>query len=56
MTNFTTSDIMKGAGLGLLVGGLAAWAGSSMKGSKKNYKKMAKKAVKSAENFIDTMM
>ena len=56
MMSCTTSDLMKGAGLGLLVGGLAAWAGSSMKGSKKNYKKMAKRAVKSAENFIDTMM
>lgn len=54
--NCTTSDLLKGAGLGLLVGGIAAVMSSSMTGSKKNYKKMAKKAVKSAENFIDTMM
>ena len=52
----TTSDIMKGAGLGIVVGGIAAAIGSSMKGSKTNYKKMAKKAVKTAEQFLDTMM
>lgn len=54
--NMSTSDIMKGAGLGLLVGGIAAWIGGSMKSSKTNYKKMAKRAVKSAESFIDSMM
>lgn len=54
--NCSTSDLMKGAGLGLVVGGMAALLTSSMKGSKMNYKKMAKKAVKSAENFIDSML
>lgn len=54
--SWSTSDIMKGAGLGLLVGGIAAWIGGSIKSPKTNYKKMAKKAVKSAENFIDSMM
>lgn len=55
--NCSSSDLIKGAGLGLAVGCIAAFVGSSMKGTKKtSYKKMAKKAIKSAEQFIDGMM
>ena len=53
---WSASDIVKGAGIGIIVGGIAAAFTSSMRGSKTNYKKMAKKAVKSAENFLDSMM
>ena len=53
----TTSSIMKGVGVGMLVGGATALIGGSMKGSKKiNYKKMANKAMKTANNLMDTFM
>jgi len=45
------SSIAKG------IGGAMTIIGSSMMNSKKaNYKKMAKKAIKSAESFMDSMM
>ncbi len=51
------SSIAKGIGVGMLVGGAMTIIGSSMMNSKKaNYKKMAKKAIKSAESFMDSMM
>lgn len=51
----TTSNIMKGIGVGMLVGGATALIGGSMKSSKKmNYKKMANKAMKTANNIMDT--
>lgn len=51
------SSIAKGIGVGMLVSGVMTIIGSSMMNSKKaNYKKMAKKAIKSAESFMDSMM
>ena len=51
------ASIAKGIGVGMLVGGAMTIIGSSMMNSKKaNYKKMAKKAIKSAESFMDSMM
>ncbi len=51
------SSIAKGIGVGMLVGGAMTIIGSSMMNSKKaNYKKMAKKAIKSAESFMDSVM
>ena len=51
------SSIAKGIGVGMLVGGAMTIIGSSMMNSKKtNYKKMAKKAIKSAESIMDSMM
>ncbi|MEE1064778.1 MAG: hypothetical protein UH249_01450 [Acutalibacteraceae bacterium] len=56
MTN-TTSNLMKGIGVGMLVGGATALIGGSMKNSKKmNYKKMANKAMKTANNLMDSFM
>lgn len=53
----STSSIMKGIGVGMLVGGATALISGSMWGSgKSKYKKMAKKAVKSAEQFMDSIM
>lgn len=53
----TTSSIMKGIGVGMLVGGATALIGGTMKSSKKmNYKKMANKAIKTANNFMDSIM
>lgn len=53
----TTSNIMKGIGVGMLVGGATALIGGSMKSSKKmNYKKMANKAMKTANNIMDSIM
>lgn len=53
----STSSIMKGIGVGMLVGGATALIGGTMKSSKKmNYKKMANKAIKTANNFMDTFM
>ncbi|HAY73232.1 MAG TPA: hypothetical protein DCY31_05180 [Ruminococcaceae bacterium] len=53
----TGSSVAKGIGVGMLVGGAMTLIGSSMMNSKKaNYKKMAKKAIKSAESFMDSMM
>ena len=53
----TTSNVMKGIGVGMLVGGATALIGGSMKNSKKmNYKKMANKAMKTANNIMDTFM
>lgn len=53
----TTSNIMKGIGVGMLVGGATALIGGSMKSSKKmNYKKMANKAMKTANNLMDSIM
>lgn len=52
-----TNSIVKGLGVGMLVGGATAIIGGSMMGGKKtNYKKMAQKAIKTAENFMDNMM
>ena len=52
-----TSNIMKGIGVGMLVGGTTAIIGGSMKGAKKmNYKKMANKAMKTANNIMDSFM
>jgi gas vesicle protein len=52
-----TSSVVKGIGVGMLVGGATAIIGSSMMGGKKtNYKKMAQKAIKTAESFMDNMM
>lgn len=57
MMKNSTSSIMKGVGVGMLVGGATALIGGSMKGSKKfNYKKMANKAIKTANNLMDTFM
>lgn len=48
---------MKGIGVGMLVGGATALIGGSMKSSKKmNYKKMANKAMKTANNIMDSIM
>ncbi len=53
----TGSSVAKGIGVGMLVGGAMTLIGSTMMNSKKaNYKKMAKKAIKSAESFMDSMM
>ena len=53
----TTSSIMKGIGVGMLVGGATALIGGTMKSSKKmNYKKRAHKAIKTANNLMDTFM
>lgn len=53
----STSSIMKGIGVGMLFGGAAAIIGGSVWGGKKNkYMKVAKKAVKSAEQFMDNLM
>ena len=52
-----TNSVIKGLGIGMIVGGATAIIGSSMMGSKKtNYKKMAQKAIKTAESFMDSMM
>ena len=51
-----TSKLMTGVGVGMLVGGGAALLGGKMMGGKTNgYKKLAKKAVKTVEDFIDGM-
>jgi hypothetical protein len=51
------SSVAKGIGVGMLVGGAMTILGSTMMNSKKaNYKKMAKKAIKSAETFMDSVM
>ena len=51
------SSIAKGIGVGMLVGGAMTIIGSSMMNNKKmNYKKMAKKAINSAESFMESMM
>ncbi len=53
----STSSIMKGVGVGMLVGGATAVIGGMMKGSKKmNFKKMANKAMKTANDLMDTFM
>ncbi|MBR5262342.1 MAG: hypothetical protein IKV49_00840 [Clostridia bacterium] len=53
----TTSSIMKGIGVGMLVGGATALIGGTMKGSKKmNYKKMANRAIKTANDLMDTIL
>ena len=53
----TTASIMKGVGVGMLVGGATAVIGGMMKGSKKmNFKKMANKAMKTANDLMDTFM
>ncbi|MBQ7548995.1 MAG: hypothetical protein IJT03_04745 [Clostridia bacterium] len=51
-----TSKVMTGVGVGMLVGGATALLGGKMMGDKSSgYKKLAKKAVKTVEDFIDGM-
>ena len=51
------SSLAYGIVVGMHVGGAMTIIGSSMMNNKKmNYKKMAKKAIKSAESFMDSMM
>lgn len=52
-----TNSVIKGLGVGMMVGGATAIIGTSMMSSKKtNYKKLAQRAIKTAENFMDNMM
>ncbi len=53
----STSSMMKTIGVGMLVGGATAILSGTMFGGKnKKYKKMAQKAIKTAEDFVDGWM
>ena len=52
-----TVNVVTGIGVGMLVGGATALLGGAVMGNKKmNYTKLAQKAIKSAENFMDNLM
>ena len=52
-----TANVVTGIGVGMLVGGATAILGSAVMGNKKmNYKKLAQKAIKGAEDFMDNIM
>ena len=52
-----TVNVVTGIGVGMLVGGATALLGGSVMGNKKmHYKKLAQKAIMSAENFMDNLM
>lgn len=53
-----SSSIVKGVGVGMLIGGATAIMGSSIMGSNSNgkkYRKMADKAIRTAGDVIDSI-